>query len=651
MLSCYTSGTEVRDFVNELPPSRALVRFGAFELDAESGELLKHGVKVRLQEQPFQVLRILLEHRGKVVAREELQRRIWPADTFVDFDRGLYNSIKKLREALGDDAEKPRFIETFSKRGYRFIGHIQNGASPPAVQGVIAASTPKEASVPEPQRKAFIWGLALGATVLAALVLVLGLNTGGMRDRLLGKSAALRIQSLAVLPLQNLSADPAQEYFSDGMTDALITGLAQIGSLKVISRTSSMQYKQTKKSLPEIARELNVDGIVEGTVQRSGDRVRITAQLIHGPSDKHLWANSYERDMRDVFTLEREVTDDIAHRVQAQLTTEHQGLPVQLQPLDPNVLDAYLQGNYRLHKADTAPRDEELRKAGEFFQHAIDADPNFAPGYIGLSKAHHNLWWASSEDFSIMKGAAEKAVALDPSSSDARQALGVVRFEDWDWQGAEAEFRRAVSLNPNNASAHDSLGEAQDVRGRFEEGWKEQQIAQEIDPDQDHLTPALYRRREYDRAIELLRRGAERSPDDAVIRWFLAQNYAQKGMYKDWLEEAGRSLTLFGFPEIAGHLRIGFATSGYAGALGQLAEGLEQMNERKQGYFPGVLAQTYAALGDKDRAFYWLEQGCDHPHLDVSDPVLQFVKVDPGFAPLRSDPRFNDILRRMGLPQ
>jgi TolB-like protein/DNA-binding winged helix-turn-helix (wHTH) protein len=651
MVSCYTSGTKVGDFVNELPPSRALVRFGAFELDAESGELLKHGVKVRLQEQPFQVLRILLEHRGKVVAREELQRRIWPADTFVDFDRGLYNAIKKLREALGDDAEKPLFIETLSKRGYRFIGHIQNGASPPAVQGVIAVSTPKEASAPEPQRKAFIWGLALGATVLAALVLVLGLNTGGMRDRLFGKSAAPRIQSLAVLPLQNLSADPAQEYFSDGMTDALITGLAQIGSLKVISRTSSMQYKQTKKSLPEIARELNVDGIVEGTVQRSGDRVRITVQLIHGPSDKHLWANSYERDMRDVFTLEREVTDDIAHRVQAQLTTEHQALPVQLQPLDPNVLDAYLQGNYRLHKADTAPRDEELRKAGEFFQHAIDADPNFAPAYIGLSKAHHNLWWASSEDFSIMKGAAEQAVALDPSSSDARQALGVVRFEDWDWQGAEAEFRRAVSLNPNNASAHDNLGDALDVRARFEEGWKEQQIAQEIDPDRDHLTLALYRRREYDRAIELLRRGAERNPDDAVIRWFLAQNYAQKGMYKDWLEEAGRSLTLFGFPEIAGHLRIGFATSGYTGALGQLAKGFEQMNERKQGYFPGVLAQTYAALGDKDRAFYWLEQGCDHPHLAISDPVLQFVKVDPGFAPLRSDPRFNDILRRMGLPQ
>jgi tetratricopeptide (TPR) repeat protein len=250
-----------------------------------------------------------------------------------------------------------------------------------------------------------------------------------------------------------------------------------------------------------------------------------------------------------------------------------------------------------------------------------------------------------------MKGAAEQAVALDPSSSDARQALGEVRFEDSDWQGAEAEFRRAVSLNPNSASAHDSLGEALDVRGRFEEGWKEQQIAQEIDPDQDHLTPALYRRREYDRAIELLRRGAERSPDDAVIRWFLAQNYAQKGMYKDWLEEAGRSLALFGFPEIAGHLRIGFATSGYTGALGQLAKGFEQMNERKQGYFPGVLAQTYAALGDKDRAFYWLGEGCDHPHLAVSDPILQFVKVDPGFAPLLSDPRFNDILRRMGLPQ
>jgi adenylate cyclase len=242
------------------------------------------------------------------------------------------------------------------------------------------------------------------------------------------------------------------------MTDALITDLAQIGSLKVISRTSTAQYKKTDKPLPKIARELNVDAIVEGTVQRSGDRVRITAQLIHGPSDKHLWANSYEREMRDVFTLEREVTDDIAHRVQAQVTTGTQPPAAQHRPINLTALEAYLQGNYHLNKPDSGPRDEELRKAGKYFQQAIDADPNFAPAYIGLSNSHEPLWWPSSDDFDSMSRAAKKAVALDPASPDARVRLGQVREDDFDWVGARrtntAEPLRSAraALQPTNRS-------------------------------------------------------------------------------------------------------------------------------------------------------------------------------------------------------
>jgi TolB-like protein/DNA-binding winged helix-turn-helix (wHTH) protein len=643
---------EVSGFVKELLPSRGPVRFGAFELDTESGELLKHGLKVRLQEQPFQVLRILLEHRGKVVAREELQRCIWPADTFVDFDRGLYNAIKKLREALGDDAEKPRFIETLSKRGYRFIETVQNGDPTAAAQEVFNPSTLTNTSAPRAHRKAFMGGLSLGLSTVAALVLMLGLNSGGIRDRLFGKSATPRIQSLAVLPLQNLSADPAQEYFSDGMTDALITDLAQIGSLKVISRTSSMQYKQTKKSLPEIARELNVDGIVEGTVQRSGDHVRITAQLIYGPSDKHLWANSYERDMHDVFALEREVTDEISKRVQAQLTNEHKALPSQPQTVDLRVLDAYLQGNHQLNKSNAGgPRDEELRKAGAFFQQAIDSDPNFAPAYIGLARAHQDLWWPSNEDLEIMRAAAEKALELAPSSSDARVAIGLTKFEvDWNWTRAEEQYRQAIALNPNSALGHASLGTVLDTLGRFEEGWKEQNIAQQLDPNEDHLSEALRRRGQYDRAVDLLRNMSARRPEDALVRWELSENYARQGRYAEWVEELGQCATLFGFPDISNRLHRAFATSGYEGALRRWANEVELFAANKQGYFPGLLAETYATLGDKDRAFYWLGEGCDHRHLAISDPILVYVKVDPGFAPLRSDPRFNDMLRCMGLP-
>jgi TolB-like protein/DNA-binding winged helix-turn-helix (wHTH) protein len=280
--------------LNDALPSHVPIRFGVFELDTESGELRKQGVKVRLQEQPFQILQVLLEHPGKIVTREELQRRIWPSDTFVDFDTGLYNAIKRLREALGDSADTPRFIETLSRRGYRFIAAV--GGNGDALAQVPTLEAPKPA-----RSRNLQLGIVLGLGAAILLGAVLGVTVSDFWRHRLGKSATPQIRSIAVLPLQNLSRDPEQEYFSDGMTDALITDLAQIGSLKVISRTSSMQYKETKKSLPEIARDLNVDGIVEGTVQRSGDRVRITAQLIHGVSDKHVWANSYERRDRSMF--------------------------------------------------------------------------------------------------------------------------------------------------------------------------------------------------------------------------------------------------------------------------------------------------------------------------------------------------------------
>jgi TolB-like protein/DNA-binding winged helix-turn-helix (wHTH) protein len=331
--------------VNEVPPSRTLVRFGVFELDADSRELRKQGLKVRLQDQPFQVLQILLERPGTVVTREELQRRIWTSDTFVDFDRGVYNAIKKLREALGDSAESPRFIETLSRRGYRFIAPVSpngNTASSVEASSIVAERAPARTSRRTLQ-------LSLAAAFGIVIVLAAGISVGKIWPRF-SVGTTPQIRSIAVLPLQNLSANPAQEYFSDGMTDALITDLAQIGSLKVISRTSSLQYKQTKKSLPEIARELGVDGIVEGTVQRSGDRVRITAQLIHGPSDKHVWANSFEGDMGDVFTLEREVTQEIARQIQAKLGNPGQVTPEQPRPTNPKAFEAYLQGNYHLQK-------------------------------------------------------------------------------------------------------------------------------------------------------------------------------------------------------------------------------------------------------------------------------------------------------------
>jgi len=630
--------------VNEAPPSHAVIRFGVFELDTESGELRKQGVKVRLQEQPFQILQILLEHPGRVVTREELQRRVWPSDTFVDFDTGLYNAIKRLREALGDSAESPRFIETLSRRGYRFIGAVEgNGhtATTPAL--------PLGAAKPAPRRSLRL-GIWLGLGTLAVAGAAFGVGKFWSRFSSVGTNPQIR--SIAVLPLQNLSGDQNQEYFSDGMTDALITSLAQIGSLKVISRTSSMQYRQTRRSLPEIARELNVDGIIEGTVQRSGDRVRITAQLIHGPSDKHIWADSYERDVRDVFTLEREVANDIADRVRARITIPNQTVPVQLRPVNLKALDSYLQGNFHLNKGWKGPRDEELREAGVLFQRSIDADPMFAPAYIGLAETHHNLWSSSGDDLGIMKSAANRALELAPGSSEAHTEVADAKEEEWDWSGAEEEYRKAITLNPNNAFARDNFGAWLDAMGRLEEGWKEQELAQELDPASDHLSWALYRRGDYDRAIERLRTTLQTRPDDGILRWLLSEIYAQKGMHKEWILEFSESATLLGKPEVAGRLQHAFATSGYLGARRLWARELEQWAATKQGYFPGMVAQVYASLGDNDRAFHWLQQGCEHYRdQGSSDPILQWTKIDPSFVPLRSDPRFKDVLRCMGLPQ
>src|SRR5215469_3898221 len=490
----------------------------------------------------------------------------------------------------------------------------------------------------------------LGLLVVAGAAVIFTLDAFRLRERRAGGTPIPRIQSLAVLPFDNLFGDPAQEYFSDGTTDALIGDLSQIDSLRVISRTSTMRYKKSGKSPTAIARELGVDGIVEGTVQRSGDRVRITVLLIQEPSDKRLWANTYERDLHDMFALEREVTSDIAVQVRGRIESGNQTVATQPRPVNLTALDAYLQGNYHLNKADMAPRDEEMRKAGKFFQRAIDADPDFVPAYIGLSEAHHNLWWPSSEDFEIFQGSAARALRLAPDSSEAHRAVAFTKYEDWDWAGAEEEYRRSIALNPNNSAAHDLFGAMLDEMGRMDEGWKEYQLAQSLDPNQDHLSGALHRRGQYDREFELLRRAIESRPDDYALLWQMSENYAQRGLYREWAQEWTESARVSGLPEIAARVERAFATSGYSGALQQEARDGERLAAKGQGYFPGMLAEIYAALGDKDRAFYWLQQGCEHRHMTITDPIFAFVKVYPGFASLRSDPRFQGVLRCMGLP-
>ncbi len=606
-----------------------------------------NGTTARLEPKVMQVLVCLAGHPDEALGKEELVRAVWP-DTFVS-DDALKHCISELRRVFEDDAREPRIIQTIPKHGYRLLAPVQpvngsKGVSTPAMQAP-ASDPAKETGV----RRWWTGAVAVGAVILLSLLLI-AVKGSPLRKWLIGQDGIPSIHSLAVLPLQNLSSDPTQEYFSDGMTDALITDLAQIGTLKVISRTSSMQYKQTKKSLPEIARELNVDAIVEGTVQRSDDRVRITAQLIYGASDKHLWAKSYERDLRDVLALERDLTEEIAGQIQAQLTTTAQWQLAEPRPVNTKALDAYLEGNYHLNRFGVGSGDEEKRKAAEHFQQAIDADPNFAAAYVGMAQAHSNLVYPTSQDLAITRKAVETALSLDPNSPEARAELGDVKSGDWDWQGAEEEYRRAVALSPNDVSGHNGLCYFLTQLGRLDEGLKECEMAQQLDPNEDHLSSALYWRREYDRAIEVVLRMLRSHRDRSDLHYTLYASYTGKGMYKEAVHELEQAAALLGAPEIAAQIHRAFSVSGYRGAMREWAKALEHLAVTNQAFPPIELAETYAALGEKDLAFYWLKQAYKNRGIGTAYLDLTCIKVDPMLDPLRSDSRFKDLVRRVGLP-
>ena len=458
--------------------SKRIVRFGVFEVDRAAGELRKQGLKVKLQEKPFQVLTLLLERPGEVVTREELQRRLWP-DTFVDFEHSLSTAIKKLRDALGDTADNPRFIETRPGRGYRFIAPVEGRPAPPI-----------SPSLPAPAGGKPVWRLAAaGFAVVALLAVLVRLNVGGWQERLLGGAAPGQITSLAVLPLENLSGDPEQEYFADGMTDAVISDLGKIEALRVISRTSVMQYKQVRKPLPEIARELNVDAVIEGSVQRVGDRVRISVQLIQAVPESHLWAKSFERDLSDILALESELARAIANEIEAKFTPEEEARLASTRPVNPEAHEAYLKGRNYLQTQTNA----RLELAREYFQQAIEKDPNYALAYAALAQAYQICGWRGllprNAAITRAKAAAEKALEMDPALGEAHASLARIRYwHDWDWSGAERAFKRAIELNPSNANAYGLYSHYLTfVVGRPEESIAMHKRLVELDP----LSPAM----------------------------------------------------------------------------------------------------------------------------------------------------------------
>lgn len=617
-------------------------RIAAWLTEPRLNTVSRNGTTVHLEPKVMEVLVCLAQHAGEPVSKEELLQTVWP-NTFVT-DDVLKRSISELRRVFEDDVRDSRIIQTIPKRGYRLLVPVEavSGDKWPSPE----LQSRESATVGRDWRM-----LALVSGGVAALLLILlGALYVSSRERLSGKGADSQIRSIAVLPLQNLSGDPGQEYLSDSMTDTLITDLAQIGSLKVISRTSSMQYKQTLKSLPEIAHELKVDGIVEGSIQRSGDHVRITAQLIHGPSDKHLWAHIYEGDFRDVFALERSATADIARQIQARVSAQSQIQQIQPEPTNPKALEAYLQGNYHLQRYSRGFGVAEMKKASDFFQQAIDADPKFARAYFGLAHAHGDLPLVSPEDAEIRKKAEETALALEPNSPEAQRTLANNKWSDLDWPGAEKEFRRAVALNPNNAAAHDDFCELLSEMGRLDEAWKECQIAQELDPNNDHLAAILYKRGDYEHAISILRLMVERHSDDGGLHYLLFECYVEKQSHKEAVEELEKTLTLYGLSNSAAKVHDVFATLGFRAAMVQWAKEMENLQAKKQFYLPVNLADAYAVLSENDRAFYWLDQAVEHRDTIAAGLPATWLGTDPMLASLRSDPRFKDLMHRIGLP-
>jgi len=617
-------------------------RFGAFELDTMLGELRRSGVRLPVQGQPLQVLEVLLRSPKLLVSREQLRQALWPEGTFVDFDDALNNCIRRLRQALNDDAEAPRFIETVPRRGYRFLADVEPVADGREIAAVSNKDAGPEILWPGKWRKR--------VALIMAIATVLMIVGAAWLTRRHSSTDVPAIHSLAVIPLENLSGDATQEYLADGMTDALITNLAQLHSIRVVSRTSIMQYKGARKSLPQIAKELDVDGIVQGSVARSGQNLRITAQLIYAPADRHIWAETYERDFRDVLRLQDEVALAIAQRVGGELSAQDRAFLSGVGPVDPEVSDAYLKGRYFWNKFTA----DGVNKSVDYYQQAIKIDPAYGPAHVGLADSYMSLVQVLSlisprDGCEKAKAELKNALELDGERAEAHGSLGWIKMHyDWDLPGAENELRRALELNPNYSQAHHQYAHFLTATGRMTEALAESKRALELDPYgvrvNSHQGWHYLYARDYDQAIRDFQRTLAMEPTDGYSRRYLAIAYEQKGMYSDALTELQKTS-----PGQA-QTPVMRAALGHAYALaGNHREALAILNEletkAKQQYVSALdIALIYLGMGERRLALDWLEKAY-HEH----SWFLIYLKVDPRFDALRSDPRFQNIVRRVGM--
>jgi TolB-like protein/DNA-binding winged helix-turn-helix (wHTH) protein len=625
--------------LEELNRDSRTVRFGVFEADLRTGELRKGGLPVKLQEQPFRVLALLLDRPGDLVTREELRRALWPDEIALEFDQGLNNAIKKLRRALDDSAEEPRFIETLSRRGYRFLAPVQV-VQTPGREGSVTTREPKRTL-----RPFIVAGLAAAALLTVVLAIQL------IRPRSPTARPHGRVM-LAVLPFENLSGDPQQQYFTDGMTEEMIAQIGRLraGSLRVIGRASAMAYRGAGKDIGRIARELRVDYVLTGSVRRSGERVRVTAGLSRARDQTQLWTRTYDRQLRDIIGLQVEVARAIARELpigvsdSATLETSRFSASV-----NPEAYEAYLKGRFFWNKI----ANEAVWKALEYFQQSIALDPDYAPAHAGLSSAYGLLSVIGEirprEGQPDAGAAARRALELDGTLPMAHVQLGFFQLNyEWDFGGARKSFRRALELDPSSSAALHANATALAVVGKLDAATAEMRRAVELDPlwllPSADLCMLMYFARQYEPAIAECRKALEMDPGFPPALYYLGGINESMGRY----EEAFRNFQrLYAAAKVnPGFLAAGeeaFAAGGWEGVSKKWLE--LQLEARRKFPLPAFsVAISYARVGDKDAALEWLEKACEERHFEVV-----FLKVSPKFDPLRSDPRFERLLRRMRL--
>jgi TolB-like protein/DNA-binding winged helix-turn-helix (wHTH) protein/Flp pilus assembly protein TadD len=633
--------------------NQPVLRFGVFEANLPAQELRKHGTRVRLRGQSFSILSMLLEKPGEVVTRDEMRQRLWPADTFVDFEHSLNSAIKKLRGVLGDSPENPRYIETIPRVGYRFIAPVQEVATPVVAKREVSATSAEPQAPPAPviSRRSWPRFAIVGMAIVAVgVVAAFAWRTAHLQPELAREKVAL-----AVLPFSNLTGDAGQEYFSDGLTEEMIVQLGAMDPerMSVIARTSVMHYKGNSEALPQIGSELGVQYVLEGSVRRDSSRVRITTELVRVKDQTPVWSREYDRELAGLLTLQHEVAQEVANEMRIRLgekpkpATASKGKPA-TSPESYAAYDLYLQGRYFWNKRT----EEGFRRAADYFQQAIDRDPNYAPAYAGLADTDGlmSTWYDGSPGELMPKGraAALKALQLDDTLAEAHTSLALIAENyDYDWQTAEREFKRAIQLDPGYATAHQWYAECLSWQGRFEEALAESEKARQLDPlsmiiAADHAS-ILYYGRQYDRALAQAGAVLNMDPHAPRAGSVVIYSYIQERKFAEAQRFVEQSDLTREDPWFWVMETVVF---GYWGHAAEAQDALRKAEEFawKPEQRTEALLVVYSAVGRKDQAIALLQEAVAR-----HSNAVTALKVDPIYDPLRSDPRFQEVMRRAGL--